>query len=45
MLTKNRKFVEGYEGEGGQHGGSSSAARKVMDFFRKRGLRKQEGGR
>lgn len=45
VLTKNnRKFADAYEqekepgyGAGGQHAGSSGAARKVMDFFRRRG--------
>lgn len=39
MLQKNnRRFEEAYEGEGGggQTSGSSGAARKVMDFFRRR---------
>jgi protein-serine/threonine kinase len=46
LQKPNRKFTEAYEpqentGWGGQphndHAGSSSAARKVMDFFRRRG--------
>ena len=45
VLTKNtRRFADAYEqekepgyGAGGQHAGSSGAARKVMDFFRRRG--------
>ncbi|KAL8923837.1 MAG: hypothetical protein Q9208_004398 [Pyrenodesmia sp. 3 TL-2023] len=45
VLQKNhRKFAEAYEqeqepgyGAGGQHAGSSGAARRVMDFFRRRG--------
>lgn len=45
VLQKNtRKFADAYEqdqepgyGAGGQHAGSSGAARKVMDFFRRRG--------
>jgi protein-serine/threonine kinase len=32
----NRKFGDAYEEQHGQHGGSSGAARRVMDFFRKR---------
>lgn len=51
VLTKNnRKFTEAYEPEQGNgwgpthsdHAGSSGAARKVMDFFRRRG--KDRGG-
>lgn len=44
VLTKNRKFTDAYEqdqepgqGAGGSHAGSSGAARRVMDFFRRRG--------
>lgn len=45
VLTKNhRKFADAYEqdqepgqGAGGSHAGSSGAARRVMDFFRRRG--------
>ncbi|SLM36142.1 serine threonine protein kinase [Lasallia pustulata] len=44
VLSKNnRRFAEAYEqekvgyGAGGQHAGSSGAAKKVMDFFRRRG--------
>ncbi|KAI9817109.1 MAG: hypothetical protein M1827_001221 [Pycnora praestabilis] len=43
LQKPNRKFTEAYEREqesgygGGQHSGSSGAARKVMDFFRRRG--------
>ncbi|KAL8673052.1 MAG: hypothetical protein Q9168_002514 [Polycauliona sp. 1 TL-2023] len=45
VLTKNnRRFADAYEqeqepgyGVGGQHAGSSGAARRVMDFFRRRG--------
>lgn len=45
VLTKNnRKFADAYEqdqepgqGSGGNHAGSSGAARRVMDFFRRRG--------
>ena len=45
VLTKNnRKFVDAYEhdqepgyGSGGNHAGSSGAAKRVMDFFRRRG--------
>jgi protein-serine/threonine kinase len=51
VLTKNnRKFTEAYEQDQGNgwgpthtdHAGSSGAARKVMDFFRRRG--KDRGG-
>jgi protein-serine/threonine kinase len=51
VLTKNnRKFTDAYEGDQGNgwgpahtdHAGSSGAARKVMDFFRRRG--KDRGG-
>ena len=45
VLTKNnRKFVDAYEqdqepgyGSGGNHAGSRGAAKRVMDFFRRRG--------
>lgn len=44
LQKNNRKFADVYEqdqepgyGAGGHHGGSSGAARKVMDFFRRRG--------
>lgn len=45
VLTKNnRKFADAYEqdqepgyGSGGNHAGSSGAAKRVMDFFRRRG--------
>ncbi|KAI9806521.1 MAG: hypothetical protein M1833_003708 [Piccolia ochrophora] len=45
LQKSNRKFVDAYEQEperrftssGGQNSGSSGAARKVMDFFRRRG--------
>lgn len=44
LQKNNRKFAEAYEqeqepgyGAGGQHAGSSGAARRVMDFFRRRG--------
>ncbi|KAI9794061.1 MAG: hypothetical protein M1816_006686 [Peltula sp. TS41687] len=47
LQKPNRKFVEAYEAEperryahGGQNSGSSGAARKVMDFFRRRGKAK-----
>lgn len=44
LVKNNRKFTEAYEQEGGNgygpthsdHAGSSGAARKVMDFFRRR---------
>jgi protein-serine/threonine kinase len=45
LVKNNRKFTEAYEQEPGNgygpthsdHAGSSGAARKVMDFFRRRG--------
>ncbi|KAL1963616.1 hypothetical protein VTN77DRAFT_7937 [Rasamsonia byssochlamydoides] len=39
VLQKNRKFTDAYEYERtpSHHSGSSGAARKVMDFFRRRG--------
>ncbi len=39
VLQKTRKFADAYGGETGQahHAGSSGPARRVMDFFRKRG--------
>ncbi|KAL9030676.1 MAG: hypothetical protein Q9196_001221 [Gyalolechia fulgens] len=44
LQKNNRKFGDAYEqeqdrgyGAGGQHAGSSGAARRVMDFFRRRG--------
>ena len=45
VLTKNnRRFADAYEqdqepgyGSGGNHAGSSGAAKRVMDFFRRRG--------
>ncbi|EAS32243.3 CAMK/CAMKL/KIN4 protein kinase [Coccidioides immitis RS] len=38
VLQKNhRKFADAYEYEKSHHSGSSGAARKVMDFFRRRG--------
>lgn len=47
LQKPNRKFVEAYEAEperryahGGHSSGSSGAARKVMDFFRRRGKAK-----
>jgi protein-serine/threonine kinase len=52
LQKNNRRFTEAYEGDGGQDqggyggqshtSGSSGAARKVMDFFRRRG-RAREG--
>ncbi|KFY33692.1 hypothetical protein V494_07405 [Pseudogymnoascus sp. VKM F-4513 (FW-928)] len=51
LQKNNRKFTEAYEADGGQDqggyggnhtSGSSGAARKVMDFFRRRG-RAREG--
>ena len=43
-LQRNRKFTDAYEAETGHghHAGSSGAARRVMDFFRKRA--KARGG-
>lgn len=51
VLTKNnRRFADAYEkekdpgyGAGGQYAGSSGAARKVMDFFRRRGKARAGG--
>lgn len=38
VLQKNhRKFADAYEHDRAHHSGSSGAARKVMDFFRRRG--------
>lgn len=44
LQKNNRKFADAYEedadpsyGVGGQHAGTSGAARRVMDFFRRRG--------
>ncbi|KAI2604623.1 hypothetical protein GGR54DRAFT_453398 [Hypoxylon sp. NC1633] len=41
VLQKNRRFVDAYEGEEygrpHDHAGSSGAAKRVMDFFRRRG--------
>lgn len=46
VLQKNKRFVDGYDGEeygrSSDHAGSSGAAKKVMDFFRRRG--KARGG-
>jgi protein-serine/threonine kinase len=44
VLQKNRRFVDAYEeGRPGQSAaGSSGAARKVMDFFRRRGRARDE---
>lgn len=46
VLQKNKRFVDAYDGEqyGRQqdHGGSSGPAKRVMDFFRRRG--KARGG-
>ncbi|KAK5000802.1 hypothetical protein LTR66_000388 [Elasticomyces elasticus] len=36
-LQKNRKFGDAYEHNINQHAGSSGGARRVMDWFRKRG--------
>ncbi|KAI9785939.1 MAG: hypothetical protein M1839_008205 [Geoglossum umbratile] len=47
----NRRFIDAYEpepesghGPGGHSSGSSGAARKVMDFFRRRGKARAQGG-
>lgn len=44
LQKNNRKFADAYDqnaepgyGNGGQHAGSSGAAKRVMDFFRRRG--------
>lgn len=38
LQKNNRKFADAYNQEGrGSHAGSSGAARRVMDFFRRRG--------
>ncbi|KAM3078197.1 hypothetical protein ACMFMG_002506 [Clarireedia jacksonii] len=49
LQKNNRKFTEAYEQENNafgsshtDHGGSSGAARKVMDFFRRRGKARGE---
>lgn len=41
LQKNNRKFAEGYQDN--SHAGSSSAAKRVMDFFRRRGKARQEG--
>ncbi|KAL8926923.1 MAG: hypothetical protein Q9172_001584 [Xanthocarpia lactea] len=50
LQKNNRKFADAYEqeqepgyGVGGQHAGSSGAARRVMDFFRRRGKARAAG--
>ncbi|KAL8774050.1 MAG: hypothetical protein Q9209_001158 [Squamulea sp. 1 TL-2023] len=50
LQKNNRKFADAYEqeqepgyGVGGQHAGSSGAARRVMDFFRRRGKARTAG--
>ena len=46
LQKNNRKFADAYEKEQqGQHGGSSGAARRVMDFFRRRGKARAEDDR
>jgi protein-serine/threonine kinase len=52
LQKNNRKFVDGYEqepnqgyGGGLQNSGSSGAARKVMDFFRRRGKARESDDR
>jgi len=49
LQNSNRKFADAYEqeqqpgsGGSGRHGGSSGAARKVVDFFRRRGKARTE---
>lgn len=37
LQKNNRRFEDAYENQGGQNAASSGAARKVMDFFRRRG--------
>ncbi|KAL9086603.1 MAG: hypothetical protein Q9165_007046 [Trypethelium subeluteriae] len=47
VMGKNRRFGDAYEGNAGagQHSGSSGAARRVMDFFRRTGRGREKGGR
>jgi protein-serine/threonine kinase len=42
LQKNNRRFNEAYEAEP-KGAGSSGAARKVMDFFRRRGKARGEG--
>ena len=46
LQKSNRKFADAYEGDGeARHAGSSGAAKRVMDFFRRRGrARGGDGG-
>ena len=37
LQKPNRKFADAYEQDNGYHAGSSGAAKRVMDFFRRRG--------
>ena len=37
LQKPNRKFEDAYEQETGHHSGSTGAAKRVMDFFRRRG--------
>ena len=37
LQKPNRKFADAYEQDPGHHAGSSGAAKRVMDFFRRRG--------
>ena len=37
LQKPNRKFADAYEHDPGHHAGSSGAAKRVMDFFRRRG--------
>jgi protein-serine/threonine kinase len=44
ILQKHKKFGDAYEGETGSGGhGSSGPARRVMDFFRRRGVVRSKG--
>ena len=46
LQKNNRKFADAYDKEQqGHHGGSSGAARRVMDFFRRRGKARAEDDR
>ncbi len=42
LQRDNRRFADSYDQGTGQHGGSSGAARKVMDFFRRKGKARGE---
>lgn len=41
LQKNNRKFADGFQDN--SHAGSSGAAKRVMDFFRRRGKARQEG--